>query len=232
MAKTWVRGVRDKLSNSDGLQLLKILYYKDEGICERDLDGAKSPIDLYTLSKNILGENDALDLLIHRVRLLVPQDGGGGGSSLDQNRLLQAKDLGARSCLDYLTTCRIAEDRENVLVDALLSPGAKLLECLVATYVNLSPRKRGEFGIQLTSTIGFFRGNYDLFNVFVRFLLIEHEDKERVIDHFLNILNSIKVPQFIAEFLRNQLATHSIQYPPLSAGEACIVNIATHRDNF
>lgn len=225
LSNKWVIGVERKLSKDDGFQLLKILYYKDYGIDESDLDAAKDPKRIYTLSKNSLrgNKNAALNLLIHRVRLLVPQYQPNaeerGDGSRDPIRLFNAKDLGAQACLDHLIECRLPPAQDVQIDPTIISGEAKLLECLVTAYVNLSPRKRSEFRDQLTNIIGYFHGNCDLFNYFIKFLRHEENDAVRIIGDFVNILNNIRVPRMIPDLVQNELNLRNINYPAaLSAG--------------
>ena len=215
--RKWLVGVRDKLSRYAGFQLLKILYYEDS-ITERELDGAGDVFDVYTLSKESHndGHSTAVALLYYRLSLLVPRsmhapDGEEReDATLDPAKLLRAKDLGAKDCLDYFAKCGLSTPAEPSV-----SPEARLPECFVTAYVNLSPRKRRHFEEQLATVVGVYRRKQlDLFNLFCR--LSHHEGN--VADRFIEALNNAEVPSPVFDQLQHQLDAYNIQHDPIAEG--------------
>ena len=220
--RRWLVGVRDKLSRHDGLQLVKILYYRDPGISGRDLDGADSVFHIYSLSKDSLGGDGeaAVALLYYRLSLLVLQrsvEGANGlDTGLDPGKLLRAKDLGGQDCLKYYAECGLITPPEPSV-----QPEARLLECFVTAYVNLSPRKRKQLREILADTVGVYRvKQLDLFNLFCRFL--HQSDEESTADKFIITLNNAEVPQQVFDQLQTQLANHNISYHPIARGESVV----------
>lgn len=223
----WLLGVNNKLSKHDGLQLLKILYYKD-GITEGDLDAARRPTDIYTLSKNCQKGDvqQTVALLIHRLALLVPRspptDREDGGGYLNPDRLFQAKNLGAQACLDYLENKACQVVRPDIQVSDLIPPEGRLLECLVTTFVNVSPRKRKALRHQLANAVSVHPTQFDLFNLVGKFLRKGNGedigDMEIIVSKFVSALNAIEVPKPVYDHLSQQLRSHSIPHAPFSTG--------------
>ena len=211
----WLLGVDEKLSKHDGLQLLKILYYKDD-IFEGELDAARKPTDIYTLSKRCQNDDvrQAIALLIHRLTLLVPRspptEPEDSDAYLDPDKLYQAKDLGAKACLDYLEDRKCQVVRPAVQVNDLISPESRLLECLVTAYVNVSPRKRKALRRELANRVGVHPTQFDLFNLICKLLRKGDDDAENIGGEFVNALNNVEVPEPVYEHLRQQLNCHSI----------------------
>lgn len=214
-SKRWLTGVLDKLSRHDGLQLMKILYYGDDIIPERDLDNAKSILEVNDLFKQQQQqqESDSLAVLYYRLGLLVPRYVPcSEGHDLDPSRLREAKDLGAQHCLDYFDECGLPTPS-----NPQIQSRARFSECFVIAYVNLSPKRRRVLKEKLASEVRVYRDRQlDLFNLFTRLC---HTSNEEPANNFMSALNNSEVPLQIFEQVQGQFETHHISHSPLGVGE-------------
>ena len=208
---TWLLKVGQKLS-PEGKLLLKLLYYKC--LPQRTLENkVREPRDLYTESMklspdqagrehNILSADDALAVYIHRLSILVPQPTG-----VDQ--LDAAKNLGAQDCLDNLRTCEVTRPPLN----AVFSQESKLLECLVKSYVDMTPKQRKNLKAQLGKKVGVNPLNMDVFELFVT-LFEKLNGKNEIIDKFVCALGNAGAPKAIVADLKRNLENNEIPHNP------------------
>ena len=208
---TWLHEVGQKLS-PEGKLLLKLLYYKCLPRPTLE-DEVREPRDLYTESMklssdqagrehNVLSADDALAVFIHRLSILVPQPTG-----VDQ--LDAMKNLGAQGCLDNLRTYEVTQPPSN----GVFSQESKLLECLVKSYVDMTPGQRNKLKAQLGKVVGVHPLNMDVFKLYVTFFE-KLNDKNEIIDKFVCALGTAPAPKAIVADLKRNLENNEIPHNP------------------
>lgn len=216
----WLIEVDRKLG-PDGFQLMKALYCRT--LPQRTLsERVKTPRDLYnytalerneaTPSCNVqerecMPPQDSLALFLHRLRILVPQSTQVNPEK--RLRELKKKDFGAQDCLDCLDQCGI---NSPPLLRVLISQESKLLEYLVRSYVNLSPRQRLALKRELARLVGVNAGNETMFEIYSElFKTQKHENRCRnIVALFVASLQNASCPRAVFEQLQQDLQTVGI----------------------
>ena len=215
----WLVEVDRKLG-PDGFQLMKALYCRT--LPQRTLsEKVKTPWDLYkytalerddaTPSCNVqererMPPQDSLALFIHRLRILVPQSTQVNPEK--RLREIRKKDFGAQDCLDCLDQCGISPP----LLRVLISQESKLLEYIVRSYVNLSPRQRLALKRELARLVGVNAGNETMFEIYSElFIKQKHENRCRnVVALFVSSLQNASCPRAVFEQLQQDVQTVGI----------------------
>lgn len=227
----WLIEVGRKLS-PDGFQLMKALYCKS--LPQRVLsDKVKTPRDLYVYTalerddatgpscnvqeRERMPPQDSLALFIHRLRILVPQ---ATPVNPDKRlRELKKKDFGAQDCLDCLDRCGISPP----LLRVLISQESKLMEYLVRSYVNISPRQRLALKRELARLVGVNASNETMFEIYSElFQKQEQENKCRsVVALFVTSLQNASCPRVVFEQLQHDLQTVGIPHGTIPIPGVC-----------
>ena len=216
----WLIEVDRKLGQ-DGFQLMKALYCRT--LPQRTLsEKVKTPWDLFkftalervdaTPSCNVqererMPPQDSIALFIHRLRILVPQSTQVNPEK--RLRELKKKDFGAQDCLDCLGQCGI---NSPPLLRVLISQESKLLEYLVRSYVNLSPRQRLALKRELARLVGVNASNETMFEIYSElFQTHKHENRCRnIVALFVTSLQNASCPRAVFEQLQQDLQTVGI----------------------
>ena len=174
----WLFAV-DRQLGPEGFQLLKVLYLDTLRSTRRALtDKVQCPHDIYSqlcqdwknggeigreedhvIESSHMSPQHSLALLVHRLRVLVPQSALGDAERATKE--LRNKNLGAEECLSDLQKLGVTCSK----VTFTLSQDSKALECLVKCYVNLTQLRRHELKIELARAVKIHGDNSTIFEI-------------------------------------------------------------------
>ena len=216
-ARQWLFEVGQNLS-SKGFQLLKVLYLNT--LPFRTLsDHVNQPHELHSaLSGNWsvaeqreddervveterMSPRDSLALLVHRLRVLVPSPSA---------ELRSRKGLGAQECLERLP----AASAPSSFLTVEISQESKMLECLVKTYVNLTPRQRVSFTRHLGQEMGTHADNLTTYQLLGCFFTTYKTRIKEGVAVFAKALRHVKSPSACVQ-LEENLSSYDIPHEPI-----------------